>query len=212
MNICLIDEDILLTDTLRILLQLIPEISDVEVYVDGGEFVERRRTSQPDLLVMNLFAKGPAGEDLLDYCREKFQPEMKIVAFTMLTDIVTIKQLLKNGANAVLSKATSYDELLHTIFQVQDGKQYIGRALQENLINSVFLEGHGEYHLSPREREVLHKVCSGQTMKEIAYDLKLSVHTVQYYHRSVMDKLKVKRTTDLVLYAIQHRLYVPEVR
>ena len=93
--------------------------------------------------------------------------------------------------------------------QVNAGKQYIGKGIRDTLINSVFTDEQVVLHLSPREKEVLQKVCSGRTIKEIAYDLKLSAHTVQYYHRSVMEKLKVKRTTDLIVYAMQHGLYIP---
>jgi DNA-binding NarL/FixJ family response regulator len=101
---------------------------------------------------------------------------------------------------------------MEAIQSVLDGQQYIAKNLRDSLLNTVFTEDQVVYHLSPREKEVLRRVCSGCTIKEIAYDLKLSVHTVQYYHRSVLSKLKLKKTSDLIVFAMQNGMYIPSVK
>jgi two-component system, NarL family, invasion response regulator UvrY len=63
-----------------------------------------------------------------------------------------------------------------------------------------------ELKLTTREQQVLTKICSGRTVKKIAYDLNLSAHTVRYYHRNVMTKFDVNRTADLIVYAMKHGL------
>jgi DNA-binding NarL/FixJ family response regulator len=161
---------------------------------------------------MDLIMNGVNGLELLDVCRTRFPKEMKVIILSSVVDVHTIKHTMRRGANSYLSKSMTFQEFKECILQVIAGKQYIGKAIRDNLINSVFTDEQIVLHLSPREKEVLQKVCSGRTIKEIAYDLKLSAHTVQYYHRSVMDKLKVKRTTDLIVYAMQHGLYIPEMR
>ena len=112
---------------------------------------------------------------------------------------------LSRGVHLLINPLTILNE---SIFQVKSGQQYIAKAVRDSLINSVFVEDEPDIRLSPRENQVLQKVCSGQTIKEIAFELKLSAHTVQYYHRSVMEKLNVRRTTDLVVHAMQPGLYV----
>jgi DNA-binding NarL/FixJ family response regulator len=212
MNIVLVDENQLLTDTLRNLLLLMPEVDDVETYLEGKEFLALRSFTPPDVLIMDLIMNGVNGLELLDVCRTRFPKEMKVIILSSVVDVHTIKHTMRRGANSYLSKSMTFQEFKECILQVIAGKQYIGKAIRDNLINSVFTDEQIVLHLSPREKEVLQKVCSGRTIKEIAYDLKLSAHTVQYYHRSVMDKLKVKRTTDLIVYAMQHGLYIPEMR
>jgi DNA-binding NarL/FixJ family response regulator len=212
MDIVLVDEQQLLTDSLQNLLLLMPEVDEVETYMDGKEFLTHRSSTPPDILVMDLMMNGLTGLDLLDVCRARFSKDMKVIILSSVADIQTIKHTMRRGANSFLSKSATFQEFRECILQVRAGKQYIGKAIRDNLINSVFTEEQIVLHLSPREKEVLQKVCSGRTIKEIAYDLKLSAHTVQYYHRSVMDKLKVKRTTDLIVYAMQHGLYIPELR
>ncbi|WAC12836.1 response regulator [Dyadobacter pollutisoli] len=212
MNIVLVDEHQLLTDALQNLLVLMPEVDDVGTYIDGKEFLAHRSNNPPDILIMDLMMNGLNGLELLDVCRARFPKEMKVIILSAVADVQTIKHTIRRGANSFLSKSTTFQEFKESILQVSAGKQYIGRSIRDNLINSVFTDEQVVLHLSPREKEVLQKVCSGRTIKEIAYDLKLSAHTVQYYHRSVMDKLKVKRTTDLIVYAMQHGLYIPEMK
>ncbi|GGH34320.1 LuxR C-terminal-related transcriptional regulator [Dyadobacter endophyticus] len=209
MNIVLVDEQLLLADALQSLLRMLPEVQAVETYIDGKHFLSERSTTPPDILVMDLALNGLNGLELLDVCRSTLPREMKVIVLSTVTDVQTIKHTVRRGANGFLSKSTPFEEFKESIFQVALGKQYISRGIRDSLINSVFTEEEVVMHLSPREKEVLQKVCGGHTIKEIAYELKLSAHTVQYYHRSVMDKLKVRRTTDLIVYAMQHGLYIP---
>jgi two-component system, NarL family, invasion response regulator UvrY len=212
MNIVLVDELVLLTDALQALLQQMPDVRDVVTYCDGNEFLAEKINCPPTILIMDWTMNGLTGLELLDLARARMPKEMKIIVLSHVTDVQTIKHAIRRGANGFLPKSTSLDELKEALSQVISGKQYIGKGIRDNLINSVFIEEQIVLHLSPREKEVLRKVCSGRTIKEIAYDLKLSAHTVQYYHRSVMEKLKVKRTTDLIVYAMQHGLYIPELK
>ncbi|TLV03641.1 response regulator transcription factor [Dyadobacter luticola] len=210
MNVVLLDESLLLASALQNLLLTSPEIDAVDFYTDVKDFFERHRTSKPDVLVVDLVLPGLDGAEVLETCRTILGNDAKILVFSPVTDVHTIKHTIKRGAAGIISKAATYAEFQDAVIQIGSGKQYIGSDLRDNLINSVFGDEQVIYHLSPREKEVLQKVCSGRTIKEIAYELKLSAHTVQYYHRSVMEKFKVKRTTDLIVYAIQHKLYIPE--
>lgn len=210
MNISLVDDHILLTEALKSSLLKMPEVNAIHTYCGAEDFLEDKQTALPDILIMDLMMNGISGMDLLEICRTNFTKDLKIIILSSSTDAQTIKQAIRKGANGFMSKSTPLDELKDGIHQVLDGKQYIGKSVRDNLLNSIFTEEQVVSHLSPREKEVLNKVCSGLTIKEIAYELKLSAHTVQYYHRNVMDKLKVKRTTDLIVYAMKNGLYVPE--
>ncbi len=98
------------------------------------------------------------------------------------------------------------------IYEVHGGKRYISRKLRTTLMHNMIHEEQIVHHLSRREKEVLREICTGQTIKEIGYKMGLSPNTVQYYQRNLMKKLKVSRTIDLIIYAIQHGLYVLPAR
>jgi len=214
MNISLIDDHQLITDSLRSLLSQDDRFQIVKTYKNATEFLDalHQRESLPDVLISDLVMPDINGLKLIDLLRCRYkQSEMKIIILSSIADVQTIRQCIRSGAQGFLSKDISLDELTKAILEVYGGAQYIGENLRTSLVKSVFIEEQVVYHLSPREKEVLQHVCSGQTIKEIAFNLNLSQHTVQYYHRNVMSKLKVKRTHDLIVYAMQHGLYNPEI-
>lgn len=213
MKIVLIDDHQLITESLKSLLEQQEHIEKVNTYSDAATFLaEMSPQSLPDVLITDLVMEGINGLKLVEICRNLYKGSpLKIIILSSITDVQTIKQCIRAGANGFISKDTSLRELTNSIYEVFEGNQYIGEGLRDSLIKNVFVEEQIVYHLSPREKEVLHKVCQGLTIKEIAFDMHLSVHTVQYYHRNVLSKLKVKRTSDLIVYAMQHGLYIPEM-
>ena len=213
MQIILIDDHQLLTESVASLLRGKLPDPEIRTYKDGATFVTDKHIIAPDLLITDLMMPGGVnGLNVLEFCKEHFGSKTKIIVMSSITDVQTIRNTIRNGANGFVSKASPVDELLEAVNTVMEGKQYISNNLKDSLLNTVFTEDQVVFHLSPREREVLQRVCSGLTIKEIAYELNLSAHTVQYYHRSVLSKLKVKRTSDLIVFAMQHGLYIPEVK
>lgn len=212
MNISLIDDHLLMAEGVKKLLLTQKNVKSVKIYSSGITFLADDNLSVPDIIIIDLIMPSIGGIELLDICRSKYSSkEMKIIILSSLTDVQTIKQAIRSGANGFLSKTMESEELIRAIHEVSEGRQYIGAELKERLLNTVFVEEQIVFHLSSREKDVLNKLCKGFTIKEIAFDLNLSVHTVQYYHRNIMRKLQVNRTIDLVVFAMQHGLYIPDV-
>lgn len=213
MKISIIDDHQMITESLKKLLSRSEQIREIDTFPDADVFLNTvTAESMPDVIITDLLMPGTNGIELVGKIRSGFKSsKVKMIILSSITDVQTIKQSLRMGADGFLSKNTSIDELMEAILTVREGKNYIGEHLRKNLLDAVFTEEQVVYHLTPREKEVLHRVCSGFTIKEIAYDMNLSVHTVQYYHRNVMTKLKVKRTSDLIVFAMQSGLYIPDI-
>ncbi len=214
MKISIIDDHQIITESLKKLLLRSTAIREVDTYPNADVFLNTvTAASLPDVIITDLLMPGTSGLELIEKIKAGYSgSNVKVIVLSSMTDVQTIKHSLRTGADGFLSKNTSIDELMEAILTVREDKNYIGENLRKSLLDAVFTEEQIIYHLSPREKEVLHKVCSGFTIKEIAYDMNLSVHTVQYYHRNVMTKLKVKRTSDLIVFAMQSGLYIPDVR
>lgn len=213
MKISIIDDHQIITESLKKLLLRNAIIREVNTFPDADSFLAKVTPGTlPDVVITDLLMPGTNGIEFVEKLKATYGPKkVKMIILSSITDVQTIKHSLRSGADGFLSKNTSIDELMEAILTVMDEKNYIGENLRKNLLDAVFTEEQVVYHLSPREKEVLHKVCSGFTIKEIAYDMNLSVHTVQYYHRNVMNKLKVKRTSDLIVFAMQSGLYIPDI-
>lgn len=214
MNIALIDDHRMLTDSIKNVLSLDPAIKEIRTFSTAELFLSDYNSFwQPDIIITDLLMPGITGMDLLEkLAKPGKEPKVKIIVLSSITDVQTIKQAIRAGAAGYLSKDTSIEELTEAIHAVSNGEQYIANKLKNSLINTVFAEEQVVYHLSPREKDVLVLMCSGHTVKEAAFKLNLSVHTVQSYHKNIMKKFKVNRTADLIVFAMQKGLYNPSLK
>lgn len=216
MVIAIIDDHRLVAETIRnsLVMKFGAAISEVRIFKRAEEYLETSFLEGwvPTLIISDLLMHGIYGIDLLTAYRKNAPGTMKIIFLSSVTDISTVRQAIRSGVNGYLSKDISTDELYEAIADVMAGEQYISSQLQKGLLSNIFTEEQIVYHLSPREKEVLRLVCSGNTIKEAAYKLSLSVHTVQSYHKNIMKKFNVHCTADLVVFAMQRGLYSPAMK
>ena len=205
-NIALIDDHQLLTYSLSNLLSKYNFIGTIEIYPSPKEFLEA--SSTPDLIVSDVMMPNMTGMDLLTSFKQQ-NKKVKVIILSSITEAQSIRYALRNGACGYLSKDTSMDELADAILTAYNGDVYIGESLRPVLLRNTLTEERFVLNLSPREKEVLIMVCSGKTIKETAYDMELSVNTVQTYYKTILKKFNLNRTADLIVFAIKNGLYNP---
>ncbi len=208
MNIAIVEDHKILAESLNSALRNHPQINEIRLYPNGASFLEEAKTWKPELVISDLLMPGVQSADLIKLYRTELGEVIKIIVLSSVTNKATIQQVLAGGANSYLSKEDSIESLITAIHKVIEGETYISESLVQ-LLKSRRENEHLNFHLSPREKDVLHLVCSGKIMKEVAHELGLSVHTVQSYHNSMMRKFKVRRTSDLIVAAIRYGLYQP---
>jgi len=211
MHVVLIDDHEVIVESLSHMLAKHDEITRITCITSVAAFMEQPPVDA-DVIVCDLIMPGNDGMRLIEYCRKNLSKQVKIIVLSSLTEPTTIKRAVRLGANGYLAKNVSTTELLECIRIVYGGEQYVARNLRDSIINDIFIEEQASNHLSPREKEVLLGICDGLSIKEVAKRMNLSAHTIQTYHRSVMRKLKLSKSTELIIYAIQHGLYIPPAR
>lgn len=208
MNITIIDDHKLLTDAIGLALKDGLKDYNLTVFNNPVSFLEAfRQGFKSDIIVTDLLMPQLSGKELIEIVRKEKQGAVKIIVLSSVNDAQTIRHCLRNGANAYVSKDAPLSELPDAIREVSADREFISPNLQKTLIKSMLTEDQYVHHLSPREKEVLHKICEGSTIKEIAYEMDLSAHTVQTYQKKIMKKFRVNRTADLIVFAIQNGLY-----
>ena len=212
MKIAIIDDHQILSESLKASLIQRPEIIEINTYCSVTDFFDNASKIQPDVVIVDMMMPNINGLQFIEMCKSKYAVKLNIVVLTSISDVQIIKQAIRAGAGAYLCKNTTLDELVIAIEHVVSNKQYIAKSLRNILLEHSFLDDKINYQLSNREKEVLQRVCSGQTIKEIAHELKLSHHTIQTFHRNVMRKFKVNRIADLIVFAMQNGLYIPEIK
>ena len=203
---------------LRMLLAAQPDMEVVGEAVDGNTAVERALESRPDVVVMDLAMRE--GMDGLVATREIVSrlPRTKVVILTMHSNEEYLRQALQAGATGYVLKEAVDTEIAVAIRVVQRGEVFLypsfTRVLLGDLVQSEEddrAEQDGYELLSRREKEVLRLVALGDTNREIAERLFLSVRTVETYRARLMEKLNLKSRGELVRYALRKGLRTGKV-
>lgn len=205
---------ILLADDHKITRQglrsLLEKESDMEVVAeaeDGRKAVEVAREVVPDVVIMDVSMPDLNGKEASRLVIAE-NPDIKIVALSMHSDTLFVTEMLKSGVSGYLLKDCAYEELAGAIRSVVDGKTYLSPSISGVVVNGYLskLRNHESSTaevISDREREVLQMVAEGQSTKQIALKLHISVKTVETHRRQIMNKLNIFSVAELTKYAIK---------
>jgi DNA-binding NarL/FixJ family response regulator len=196
------DDHGLMREAIRLALE--PDC-DIEVAGEaerGDEVLERIRETRPDVLLLDIRMPGMDGLEVLSRVRAEF-PDVRVAMLSAVDEAEVAAQALERGAVAYLGKRVESSGLVSTIHGVMDGSltmQTLG------LPDSAKAHAAKEAALSPREVEILRRVASGRSNREIAQELWLSEQTVKYHLTNVYRKIRVNGRTDATRYAYEHAL------
>jgi len=158
-----------------------------------------------DVLVCDLAMPGGAygdGLPMIGYIHRHY-PHVHLIVQTMLDNPGILKGLQQSGVRGVLNKGDDMALIASAVLSVMHGNTFMGPSIRR-AFESVGLkeqEGAQSMTLSKRESEVLRLYVSGDTVKEIAENLKRSVKTISTQKMCAMQKLGVNRDADLFKYA-----------
>jgi DNA-binding NarL/FixJ family response regulator len=209
LNIVLIDDHVLLTQSLTCLLEKFDFITDIKTFQNPKQYLTAERGAEPDIILSEIIMPEMTGIELLSEL-ENSNAKAKIIILSSVVEIQTIRHAMRTGASGYLSKNINVEELKLALLTVHYGEPYVGESLRKKLVRNALIEDRFLYNLSPREKEVLNYVCLGKTIKEAAFDMQLSSNTVQTYYKSILKKFNLHRTADLIVFAIQNGLYSPK--
>jgi DNA-binding NarL/FixJ family response regulator len=171
--------------------------SAAEVVVDCARL-------QPQVLILDLDLPDQDGLEVIATVRSQ-SPGTQILIFSAMTDASTVRRAIEAGACGFVEKATAVDTLNRAIAAVSLGQPFYGDEILQTLPAVVF--GHhpqeAASELSPREKEVLALVANGQSSREIAAGLGLSVRTVENHRGNIMHTLGARNTADLTREAMR---------
>jgi len=206
-KIALIDDHILVSAALKSALSLLFPESEINAYPSGEAFLERKKEWIPDIIISDLFMPGLQGVDFIEALSKSVDKDTKIIILSAFMDVNTSKNAIKHGVSGIVSKNAPIEELAEAIKVVGTGEVYVSQELSRKLIKNIFVEEQVNVRLTPREKEVLQQVCKGATMKEIAYNMDLSINTIHSFQKNILKKFNVNRTTDLVVAAMKAGLF-----
>lgn len=206
LRILLADDHETVREGLRMILNAQPDMQVIGTASDGREAIVEAERLTPDVVIMDISMPGLNGlaatAQLMERC-----PESKVLTLTRHSDNSYLQQLLRAGAAGYVLKQSHPTELLHAIRSVATGGKYLDTSMTAPVIGTYakpIASPEPVTPLSPRETEVLRLIAWGNTNKEIAARLDLSVKTVEAHKANGMRKLGMRGRIDIVRYALLH--------
>jgi DNA-binding NarL/FixJ family response regulator len=173
----------------------------------GREAIDLVRTTEMEVLLMDLSMPGQSGIDVLAMIRAK-APDVGVLILSGYPEEHYALNLMRQGASGYLNKECDPEEIVEAIRAVSLGQRYITPTVANLMAQR--LEGKNDVptheQLSERELQVFLKLAKGETAGEIAHALSLSVKTVSTYRARVMEKLGLHSNSDLTYYALKNKL------
>jgi two-component system, NarL family, response regulator NreC len=210
-RIVIVEDHAIIREGLRSLFSSENDFEIVGEAEDGRNAIHCVERLKPDLVLTDLSMPRMDGLDLIETIR-KNQPQVKLIVLTVHRTDEYIRAALRAGADGYVLKDANYSELVTAARTVLKGKPFLSPGISEGLIEG-YLQGKkrsqkkeaGEA-LSRREREILKLIAVGETNKQIADSLCISIKTVETHRYKIMNKLKVHNAAALISVAMERGL------
>lgn len=212
-RVLLADDHAILRSGLRLLLEREPDLAVVGEAGDGRAALEWLSREPADVAVMDVGMPGLNGIEATAQITRQY-PKMAVIMLSMHSDETYVLRCLRAGARGYILKESAEHELIAAIRAVMAGKSYfspkVKRMLQQDHVARLQRSGAEDRFesLTGREREVLQLIAEGNSNKEVAARLFLSVYTVETHRKNILEKLQLHSPADLILYAVRKGMVV----
>jgi len=209
-RILLADDHKIIREGLRALLVNQRDIDVIGEAEDGRSTVKLSQELSPDVVIMDISMPDMNG---IEAARQIISRDsrIKVIALSVHSDKRFVIEMLNAGASGYLLKDCAFEELANAIRTVMSNRSYLSPAITDVMIqdyrNLLSRETLSVFSLlSPREREILQLFAEGKSTKEIAFDLDISIKTVETHRQQIMKKLDIHTIAELTKYAIKEGL------
>jgi DNA-binding NarL/FixJ family response regulator len=201
-HIMLVDDHPLVRDGLRARLEAVAGFQVVAEAGCADEALQHARTMHIDLILMDInLRSGANGIDLTAQFHAAF-PEIAILILSMHDKAEYVMQSIQAGARGYVLKDAPGQDIVRAIETVISGGIYYSAALAKTLSRPM-LPG---FLLTSRERQVLQHIAHGESNKQIARALDLSVRTVETHRLNIKRKLGIDGQAELIKFAVENHV------
>ena len=203
-RVLIADDHQILAEGVQSLLQ--PEFDVIGIVGDGRELVAAAKECQPDLIVADIAMPSLNGIEAALQLQDA-GVSAKFVFLTMQRNVGYARRAIEAGAAGYVLKESVSSELVTAIREALQGHRYVTPLIAGELLESYSRESESSdslHQLTRRQREVLQLIAEGNSAKEIAATLKISVRTAEAHKARILEVLGLRGTAELVQFAIRN--------
>ena len=209
LRVLVADDQKIVRDGVALLLGLIEGITVVGTAIDGNDAVRQARSTQPDLVLMDLNMPHLDGVEATAQILAEL-PHIRVVVMTTYDDDAWVFRALRAGARGYLTKDSSAEDIERALRSVAAGDAQLDPSVQRRLLDVLATQQPAPAPAAPaavpltaREQEVLQLIAEGLSNDEITERLHLSMATVKTHIGSLLSKTSSRDRAQLVIYAFR---------
>ncbi|EBA11336.1 response regulator transcription factor [Roseobacter sp. CCS2] len=199
-RVLIVDDHPMVAEGIRSLLESYDDLEIVGTLGNGQDAVDQAIALGPDVILMDLNMPGLSGLAATEMILEK-QPDTRIVILSMHDSPEYISTALSHGARGYILKDVPTEEIHTAIETVMGGGEYLCTGAKGSLQPKI---SDGRETLTSREQTILLELAQGQSNKDVANTLNISVRTVETHRKNIKRKLGISSTAGLTRYALEH--------
>jgi two-component system response regulator NreC len=209
-RILLADDHQIMREGLKALLDKHSSIEVIAEAENGIETLAIARQERPDVIIMDIAMPDINGNEVTRQLKAELA-DIKIIALSMHSDRRFVSEILKAGASAYVLKQAAFEDLEKAIKAVMLNHTFLSSDILESVVSDYVSQlSNSEYdayrQLSDRERQVLQLLAEGNSTKEIAFKLHVSVKTIESHRQNIMNKLGIRTLAGLTKFAVREGL------
>jgi DNA-binding NarL/FixJ family response regulator len=207
MKILIADDHATVREGVKQIVKTLPEVTLIDEVSEGNEAMLKIKEVGYDLVILDISMPGLSGLEILRNIKER-KINTRVLMLSFHPEEQYAVRAFNLGASGYLSKDSAYEELAAAIHKIAAGGKYVSSVFAEKQFFTDPEQGDQKLHdsLSNREFQVMIMLAKGKTVLEIAKEIFLSDKTVSTYRSRIMEKLGMKKNTDLTFYAIRNDL------
>lgn len=199
-RVVIVDDHPMVAEGIQSILESYDDIVVIATLSNGREAIDQLDALDPDVVLMDLNMPEIGGLTATEIVLER-RPGTRIVILSMHDNPEYISSALSHGAMGYLLKDVPTDEIKHAIDVVMGGERYLCTGAQGSIAPK---ENGAREALTEREQTILLQLASGQSNKQVAGVLEISVRTVETHRKNIKRKLGISSTAGLTRYALEH--------
>lgn len=200
-HIMLVDDHPLVRDGLRARLEAVPHFRVVAEAGSGREALSMVDAARVDLVLMDITMRDGSGIDATAQLGRS-HPDIAVLILSMHDKLEYVSQAMQAGARGYVLKDAPGKDIVLAIDTVMAGGIYYSAPVARQLARPAVPDN----QLTSREQEVLRHIANGESNKQIARQLDLSVRTVETHRLNIKRKLGIEGQAELIKFAVQHAI------
>ncbi|MBL0883464.1 MAG: response regulator transcription factor [Chitinophagaceae bacterium] len=211
-RVLIADDHDLFRDGLSLLLMNEPTVELVGDAANGKQLVKLAKELNPDIILTDLKMPEIDGIEAIKILKQN-DPDIKIITLSSFDSDAMVIDALEAGAMGYIIKNAERGEIIDAIKMVYTGSPYYCKTTSGRLVKLIVRSEFNPYKVdasklfSDKEKEIIRLICEEKTSKEIGELLFMSSRTVEGHRVKILEKMNVKTTAGIAIYAIKNGIY-----